>query len=190
MNSTRLAPREFKIKQIVVGIFVGIVVLLFFGVLRFIWSVRYAENDPVSETFEAEYYQPAPTPGSDLDTIEADAEIKIPSSAKEIYAKISGFRELDTWVRFELPANEIDLFLDGTLCTSPMVSVNPTRYTRNELIDPDWWQPDQAKDLLACDGGHQYLYQRILVDCSDKEIFTVYVLSITNDFGTPIPNSP
>ncbi len=174
-------------KKIVVGVFLGIGVLSLFGILRFILAVRYAENDPVSET--AEYYLPAPTPGSDLDAIEADAEIKIPSSAKEIHAMISGFRELETWVRFELPANDFDLFLEDTLCTSPMVSVNPTRYTRDELFDPEWWQPNRAKDLLECHGGHQYLRQQILVDRSDKEIITVYVLSITDDFGTPTPNS-
>ena len=174
-------------KKIVAGVFVGIALLTIFWLLSFFSSLPQAEDEVFSET--AEYYQPAPTPGSDLDTIEANAEIKIPSSAKEIHAMISGFRELETWVRFELPANEIELFLIGTLCTSPVVSVKPTRYTRDELFDPEWWQPHQAEDLAECHGGHQYLRQQILVDRSNNEIFTVYVFSFTDDFGTPTPNS-
>jgi hypothetical protein len=34
-------------------------------------------------------YQPAPTPGSELQALEADAEISIPANAREIYGMIS-----------------------------------------------------------------------------------------------------
>jgi len=37
-------------------------------------------------------YQPMPTPGSSLDLIETDGDIKIPANARDIYAFVSGFR--------------------------------------------------------------------------------------------------
>ena len=177
-----------KTKKIVIGVVLGFVILSCVWLFYFLSSIK-SEATEWAPSESVEIYQSAPTPGSDLDLIETDAEITIPSSAREIHALVSGFRELDTWVRFDLPADDLSLFLEGTLCEPPLVSVKPENYARDELFDPEWWQPNQAKDLLSCEGGHQYLRQRILVDRSFNEIFKVYVFSITDAFGTPTPNS-
>ena len=165
-------------KKIVVGAILGVVLLSIFWLLSLVLIIKSADNDPLSET--AEYYQPAPTPGSDFDVIEADAEIKVPPSAREIHAMISGFRELDTWVRFELPANELALFLDGTLCESPLASVKSENYAPDELFDPDWWQPHTATELTSCTGWENEVRQHILVDRSDHQVFTIYVFTWTD----------
>jgi hypothetical protein len=145
------------------------------------------EEPPLSE-FTADIYQPAPTPGSDLDLIEADAGITIPPSAREIYAMVSGFRELDTWVRFDLPARDLTFFLENTHCTTPLVATSPEQYTPGDL-DPDWWQPHEALNLLECSGGHSFLRQQILVDRTDSQVSRVYVFSMVDNFATSTPGS-
>ncbi len=140
------------------------------------------ESDPPMET--AEYYQPAPTPGSDLDWIEEDSEIKVPSSAREIHARISGFRELDVWVRFDLPQKDLVSFLKNTLCELPLTKVIPKNYTPGEL-DPNWWQPHISIDLAECHGGNSTTRQNILIDSTNNQTLKIYVFSWTDNFATP-----
>jgi hypothetical protein len=142
-------------------------------------------SNPPMET--AEYYQPAPTPGSDLDWIEADSEIKIPSNAREIYARISGFRELDVWVRFDLPDKDLSSFLKSTLCELPLSQVSPKNYAPDELA-PDWWQPHISKNLAECRGGNSTTRQNILIDGTNSKTLKIYVFSWTDNFATSTPS--
>jgi hypothetical protein len=119
-----------------------------------------------------------------LNDIEADAEIKIPASAREIHAMITGFRELDTFVRLDLPTEELSEFLHNTKCTMPLTPGDPAEFSRGEL-EPGWWQPGAAKLLDICTGGHAYLRQRVLVDRTKPDIVTIYVLSLVDSFATP-----
>jgi hypothetical protein len=168
-------------KKIIGGVVVGFVLLLGVLLLGLFLSIKSTVDDPLFES--AVIYQPAPTPGSDLDAIEADAGITIPPSAREIHAVISGFRELDTWVRFDLPAGELASFMEATYCESPLVSTVPELHAPGDLA-PDWWQPDKAADLMECMGGHSFLRQRILVDRTDPQVFTVFVFSMVDNFAT------
>jgi hypothetical protein len=140
-------------------------------------SVR--DNQPIAEV--ALIYQPAPTPGSDLQALEGDAEISIPANAREIHGMISGFRELDTWVRLDLPNDELPSFLQNARCTEPLKTTDPKKHTPGDL-DPDWWQPHEAIYLEECTGLHDYLFQHILVDRSKPEKLTIYVFSITQSY--------
>jgi hypothetical protein len=142
-------------------------------------------DEPLVE-FTAHIYQPAPTPGSDLELIEADARVTIPSSAREIYATVSGFRELDIWMRFDLPASDLDSFLRDAYCTTPLLPVQPQNHAPGDL-EPDWWQPHQASNLEKCTGTDSLLYQRILVDRTNAPVFRVYVFSIVDGPTTPVP---
>jgi hypothetical protein len=175
-----------KIKNIIVGGILGFGLLLCILLMSLFWSVKSAADDPLLES--AVIYQPAPTPGSDLDAIEADAEITIPPSAREIHAMISGFRELDTWVRLNLPASDLASFMRNTHCKTPLVSTSPEKYVPGDL-DPDWWQPHKALDLVECTGGHSFLRQHILVDRTNPQVFTIYVSSMTGNFATPTTSS-
>lgn len=127
------------------------------------------------------YYQPAPTPGYDLDVLEADAEIKIPANAQEIHGMISGFRELDTWVRLDLPISDLPDFIESSRCTQPLLAVDPAKYGPGEL-SPDWWKPHQATRLEMCIGIHDYIFQRVLVDYSQIDMVTIYVFSATDNY--------
>lgn len=158
---------------------VGLLLLLFTVCL---WLTRSAD-EPISE-ITASFYQPVPTPGSALDLIQADAGITFPPSAREIYAVVTGFRELDTWVRLDLPAGDLDAFLEKTHCTTPLVRTIPQEHAPDDLA-PDCWQPHQASDLVECTGGHDFLRQRILVDRTNTQVFTVYVFSMIDSFPTP-----
>jgi len=158
---------------------IGLLIILWIGLQ---WLSRSA-NEPLSE-FTAYIYQPAPTPGGDLDAIESNAEIAIPTSASEIYAVISGFRDMITQMRFDLPSRDLPAFLENTYCVDEVVPTNSSSYTPGGN-DPEWWQPHQATDLVRCVGGHDSLHQQILVDRSDSQMYTVYVISITGNFATP-----
>jgi len=149
--------------------------------IAFFWlrDLSEPDNQPIQEV--AMIYQPAPTPGSDLQALEADAEISIPATAREIHGMISGFRELDTWVRLDLPNEELPSFLQNARCTEPLKTSDPKKHTPGDL-DPDWWQPHEAIYLEECSGLHDYLYQRILVDRSKPEMLTIYVFSITQNY--------
>jgi len=170
-----------KTKNIVGKVVLGVVLLLCILLLVLLLWVKSTTNDPLFES--AVIYQPAPTPGSALDAIEADAGIIVPPSAREIHAVISGFRELDTWVRFDLPASELTSFIETTYCESPLVSTAPELHTQGDL-SPDWWDPHKATDLVMCKGGHSFLRQRILVDRTDPQVFTVFVFSMVDNFAT------
>ena len=169
-------------KKIFRGVLIGLLILMCVLILGFLILFRPDEYGPISEV--AIYYQPAPTPGSDLDFIEADAGISIPDSAREINAMISGFRELDTWVRLDIPANELKSFLENTHCRSDLVSTDPALHAPGDL-DPDWWEPNKAEDLVECLGYVSNMRQYILVDRTKPNVFTVYVFSIVDDFSTP-----
>lgn len=174
-----------KVKNFVIVIIFGVGLLLIL-LIAHLWLAR-SIDEPISE-ITTSFYQPVPTPGSDLDVIEADAGITVPPNAREIYAMISGFRELDTWVRLDLPASDLDSFLEETHCTTPLVPTSPQEHAPDGF-DPDWWHPHQASDLVECMGRQNFLHQQILVDRTNSQVFTVYVFSMIDSFPTSTPGS-
>jgi len=163
-------------KKIIRNVFFGIIIL---AIATFLGISLLASSGAMSEV--AMIYQPAPTPGGDLEAVEANAGITIPISAREINAMVSGFRELDTWVRFELPANDLKSFMENTHCKSDLISTDPVLHKPNDL-DPSWWDPDNAVDLVECLVYVSNMRQHILVDRTDNSIFNVYIFSIVDDF--------
>jgi hypothetical protein len=161
----------------------GVVLLVYAGLVVLERSVL--SDAPVES---ASIYQPASTPGDDLGMIEANAGLTTPPGAREIYAVISGFRELDAWVIFDLPAGELEALLGGTLCEYPPRVAEPTHLAPGEL-DPKWWLPNDSSDLLECHGAGDYLRQQVLVDRTDPEMFTVYVFAMTDRALPPAPSS-
>lgn len=172
MKLSRFLRRSVLIVFVCLGVFI-------FLILFFMIRDLTTPNSQVAEV--AMIYQPAPTPGSDLQALEADAEISIPANAREIHGMISGFRELDTWVRLDLPQVDLSSFLQNARCTEPLKTTDPKKYSPG-ILDPNWWQPDQATALQECSGQHDYLYQRILVDQTKPEMVTIYIFSMTGNF--------
>ena len=128
-----------------------------------------------------EIYLAFPTPGSELEFIQAYAEVRIPASASEIHALIN---KSDTRVRFNLPPPDFSLFIKDTYCDQPFSALNP-RDVRCEEHDPDWWRPAAATDLKECSGGNSYIHQQILKDGSDRGSLVIYVLTLMEAFETP-----
>jgi hypothetical protein len=87
-------------------------------------------------------------------------------------------------VRLDLPASDLTTFMMNTDCKTSLVSISPKKYVPGDLA-PDWWYPNKATDLMECMGGNSYLLQHILVDCTNPQVFTVYVFSMTDNFATP-----
>jgi hypothetical protein len=126
----------------------------------------------------ARIYQPLPTPGSDLQALETNAGIKIPANAREIYGMVSGYRDLVTYVRFDLPHADLSEFTQNTVCIEPLKKESPAKYSLRKT-DPDWWQPDKASELQECTDQGNNLSQQILVDNSKPDKLTIYILSVT-----------
>jgi hypothetical protein len=173
LKSSRFLRRFFIIVFVCLGLSV------FFIVFLLIRDLIALDNQPSAEV--ARIYQTAPTPGSDLQALEADAAISIPANAREIHGMISGFQDLDTWVRLDLPNADLPSFIQNARCTEPLKTTDPKKYTPVDF-DPDWWQPHKATYLEECSGLHDYLSQRILVDRSKPEMLTIYVFSITHNY--------
>lgn len=165
--------------------------IVFICLLVFIFFIALALKDTLdSPSFENTIiYQPVPTPGSELQELEAVAEISLPTSAREIHGMISGFTDVDIWIRFNLPNADLPAFLQKTRCTEPLKTTDPTYYFP-ETIDPDWWQPHKATDLKVCYGSHDHFTQRILVDQSEPEMLVIYVFSVQYAASYPTPLTP
>ncbi len=170
-----------------IRVFLGLGILFCVAVTILFFMFDTRTNEPKVEVFII--YQPLPTPGSDLEALETNAEIKIPLSAREIHGLISGYRELDTWVRLDLPNTELPTFLVNARCIGPLHATDPQKHQPADL-DPDWWQPYNAIVLEECNGLHQNLYQHILVDRSRSETLTIYVLSVAQDYSASLKLTP
>lgn len=172
-----------KTKKLAFLIFMGIVALIItpIPILRLLHVFQ--RRGALSAGDSRQFFQALPTPGSDLRFVETNLEIRIPASASEIHACING-SELDSRVRFILPPPDLPMFLKTTFCDRPFVLIDP-RELRHDDHDPDWWQPEMATDLVECLGGNSYVRQQILVDRSDQERLTVYVLTLMGAFEEP-----
>lgn len=186
-----MANRQWIIRAFQ-GVFLVVIFLAMIGMFGMIWWINNSQPPAAIESMT--FYQPAPTSGSDLRAAEGDAEIKIPASARNIYATISGAQAIDVWVRLDLPAGDLPEFLANARCQSPLAAEDPNAYApskpnANARIG-DWWQPYKAARLEGCSGIHDFLHQTILVDKTRNDIFIIYIYSATDDFRTrPAPTS-
>lgn len=178
--------------RIVKAIFIGLGIITCLGwVVFYIWLETATDKEEVLgvSEFKAEIYQPIPTPGSDLDMIAGNAEIQIPSSARDIHGSTDGFQEIDTHVRLDLPAKELDHFIKNTRCTEPLSVVALEDYTQ-VYSHLRWWTSDRATCLKQCSGLHENLSQFILVDCTDTDMVRIYVFSMVGNFPGNITVTP
>jgi hypothetical protein len=111
-------------------------------------------------------------------TIEANADIKLPPSAHDIHGYYSGFREFFILTRFAIAAEDLDRFLGSTGCTDPLAPTDPHLHTV-EAGNPAWWRPMDARRLAECRGLGEHVHQHIMVDMSDAATYIVYVAAST-----------
>jgi hypothetical protein len=109
-----------------------------------------------------------------ISLIEGNASFIFPPSATNINMKHEGFREIFVQTRFNMSADELPTFLDGTLCEQPPTTTDPS--AQGESLDSlSWWRPMDAQTLLECSGVSETTHQRILFDTTDPDTYIVYV---------------
>jgi hypothetical protein len=155
-------------RKIILVIALAILVVCLGGFVWLLWSLR--NFDP----FTSSTYQPVPTDTYEIAVLEGNADIKLPESAREIYTYTTGFREIFVMSRFEIDANELEEFIDSTLCTQPLERTSPRLQPKLEG-NPSWWTPYTAEHLEECYGENEHSHQHVLVDMTASDIYIVYV---------------
>lgn len=138
------------------------------AVILFWWHVQNWEM------FTATNYYPLHPGSAALSSIEGNADIVLPPSAHEIHAYTTGLNEIDVLVRFAMSADDLDEFMKSTLCQEPLAQMN---YEQRTVVDQvsEWWTPGQAEHLEGCTGSKDHIYQRIMVDMTQPDIYIVFV---------------
>jgi hypothetical protein len=114
--------------------------------------------------------------GNNPELIEANMDIQLPPSAREIQYYYTGFREFSMYVRFTMVSSDLPQFLDSTLCETPLREYDPSR---QGTAPPDWWRPVDAERLQGCSGGREGFQQVIRIDMTDPDTYIVYVFAGT-----------
>ena len=151
---------------IIVFTALGIFLLPYFKVYL---AIKPTINTPISE-LAAET--------TDRAVLESNAEIQIPPSATEIRGYIDGFRDITTYVRFVIPAADIDKFTEGIDCVLPS-STTDTGQRMPESSQFTWWKPNNAQSYRQCYGTKEHLVQRVFVDTTQPDRYIVYVVAST-----------
>ena len=176
--------KRYSTKKIVLTIIFGILGLIlaaFVGYAIYVLIV-FAKSD--GGFFSGDEYYPLITAETDLSAVESNAEIKIPASATEIFAHTEGMNEISVFIRFNLPAEDLDEFIKSSACQEPLTKTKPNGELPSETM-PDWWKPNIATELETCSGEIMHTewgwstYKVIYVDTSDPDQYIVYV-SATN----------
>ncbi len=89
------------------------------AIVFLIWQLR--DYEPFTDTS----YQPYPTDTFEIAAIEGNADITLPSSARDIYAYTTGFQDIFIAVRFSMDGDELDEFMKTTLCQEPLRRMDP-----------------------------------------------------------------
>ena len=114
--------------------------------------------------------------GSALDTaaIEANTDVDIPDSATDIQSYAEGLRDITTYVRFIIPARELDAFLASTGCEDPPTSIDEPS---PNLVVPTWWRPDEATSLIGCTGTEGRTHQTLYIDMSLPDTVSIFLVA-------------
>lgn len=126
------------------------------------------------EPFTSRGYYPSLPDGDALSWIESNVEIEFPPSAYDIYTYSTGLQELFTKVRFSMSADELNEFLESTLCQEPLKDIEPEQLP-SSVGTTDWWTPDQAEHLESCTGRKDHSHQTIIIDMTTPDVYIVFV---------------
>lgn len=153
-----------RVLQIIISIVIGIATVACVGILTAAWVLTRGD------LFSSDDVSP--------ESIEANAEIDLPPSARDIHVHEEGVTEIFTMVRFTMDVSELDVFMQSTNCTTPLSEVDPAQY--GVLEGRPWWRPMDAVNLQECISTDEDLFQRILIDMTDPDAYIVYVLASTH----------
>ncbi len=110
----------------------------------------------------------------DRATIEQYARIMLPASATDIHSYTESGIDRIIYVRFTLPASDLDQFLRDSGYTEPLRNnYNPIPvWTKEEF---DWWHADQAQSFRDGKASEPSFWKNIFVDTSDPQTYIVYL---------------
>jgi hypothetical protein len=155
--------------------FVGITILICgisFGLFKLRLSL--VQSAQQEATPESEFLGET----SDRDILEGNTETVIPQSASDIHGLVDGFQEITTYMRFTIPASDLDRFLSSTSCTTPL-QIDASHRDFEIRYEKDWWQVKQAEVVGWCDGVKEHIAQSIYVDMTDLNKYIIYVVAST-----------
>ncbi len=110
----------------------------------------------------------------DRATIEQYARIKLPANATDIYSYTESGIDRIIYVRFTLPASDLDQFLRDSGYTEPLRNNYDPVVTRPQKR-LDWWHADQAQSFRGSSIGEPSFAKNIFVDTSDPQTYIVYL---------------
>lgn len=140
-----------------------------------IWIVWQLRN---YEPFTARHYYPSRPDSYEISSIESNANMKLPSSAHDIYTYITGFQDIFIKVRFSMSADELGEFMKSTLCQESLEQMGPILSSTSDGTS-EWWIPEQAKLLEGCTGGKEHSHQTVMIDITDPSVYVVFVSTST-----------
>lgn len=109
---------------------------------------------------------------SELELAEANGDIKLPNSTRNLRGYTEGVNELRTLIRFEMDADDLFDFIDNSICSDPLKPTIPGSHTNDRVR---WWDADETEKLMICHGQDGPSRQTILVDVSDPDTYRVFV---------------
>ena len=160
-----------------------VMVLLILGILlgcffAYTQVLKAQDEEEIVQEFSSCSYQAVPTDMPEILAIEGNAGIIFPDSTREVYAYTTGLRDIFVMARFEIDADELDVFVGSTLCSQALSIASEGAYQKLEG-NPSWWEPYKSTHLEECYGEAERSRQHILVDMTDTETYIVYVTTST-----------
>jgi hypothetical protein len=114
----------------------------------------------------------------DRTVLEGNTGTRIPPSATGIHGYVDGFRDVTTYLRFQIPSADLAEFMKSTACTTPL-STEDTGQQLQGYPDLPWWAPEKAEEFGSCTGVTDILTQLVFVDMTDPLNYVVYVIAST-----------
>lgn len=107
--------------------------------------------------------------------IEALGKFRMPPNARNVRSHMESWLDMTMRVRFEIPREDVDTFLAGTLCQEALTA---SEIPWQDRLSPaeEWWRPMEAQRFRAGEGQEGTILQTYLIDETDPETAIVYVL--------------
>jgi hypothetical protein len=99
----------------------------------------------------------------DRATLEGNSGIHIPSSATGVIGYFTGLREITSYLRFQIPASDLEGFLLNTGCTTQLSKVDIRRQLEG-FPDRSWWAPEKAQSYGSCYASTDHDIQHVFIE--------------------------
>lgn len=113
-----------------------------------------------------------------LREIETIGRVSVPAGASNLHARIRGFQDRTTWLRFDLPVEHEPAFRSGLPASMTLASTDALPgMMASGGPDRDWWTPGSANPFEVGQAEWPGVLQSILIERPENGPITVYVLT-------------